>query len=76
MSWVIRAFEKEGDALVLEIGVDEVLRATFRELVGAPESDPMFDSYPLSEEALKRLEALFDLELQRPDVVYFIDYHR
>jgi hypothetical protein len=76
VSWVVHGFAEDGDALVNEIHLDEVLREIFRSAVGAPHGDPMLDSYPLSEDALAKLEELFGIALPRAGVAYFLDYYR
>lgn len=44
---VIRWFEKDGDALVGEVRLDEVDLPRLRKLFNIPENNPMYDCYPI-----------------------------
>jgi len=74
MSWVIRGFERDGDALVREIAVDDALRVVFRRLLDVPESDPMYDSFPLDQHALERLAEMLMLEFDTTSENYFLEF--
>lgn len=73
MSWMIRAYERDGDALVREIAVDEALRTTFRRLLQRPEGDPMVDSFPLDAAAVQEIAEFFGLDLDTTKEDYFLD---
>jgi len=71
--WVLLAFEKRGDELIEErtiegLGVDDI-----RLLTGQPASDPMYDSYPVSEARGGSLEAATGQGLDFSRYDYFVE---
>jgi hypothetical protein len=72
MSWVIRGYEKT-DQLATEISLDDVVRAWFRRRLQIPESDPMFDSYPVSLNLLSEFLKPFGIGVDASQA-FFLDY--
>jgi hypothetical protein len=78
--WVLRGFERYGDALLSErplTGVDDDNFATFvRELLNRPEDDPLSFTYPLTPEVayalLKRVGVEAELDSSREE--YFLEF--
>jgi|SRR5215212_10422149 hypothetical protein len=78
--WVLRGFERYGDALVSEhplTGVDADALATFiREILNRPEDDPLYFCHPLTPEVayalLERVGVEAELDSSREE--YFLEF--
>jgi hypothetical protein len=76
MSWIIRGYDN-ADHLSFELSIDDALRPVFRRLLQRPDDDPMLDSFPLSGDALRQLNAMFNLDLGMSDerTEFFLDFN-
>lgn len=74
MSWVLLAFEKDGDALVAEMSLPEsVDDDTVKSLVG-DYPNLRGDSFPVTGASLDRLADILKGEVRPADHDYFIEF--
>ncbi|MEU4447120.1 hypothetical protein AB0K14_37445 [Actinosynnema sp. NPDC050801] len=74
MSWVLLAFEKEGDAFVAEISLPESIdHAAVKSLVG-DYPNLRGDSFPVTGASLDRLADVLKGEVRPGDYDYFIEF--
>jgi hypothetical protein len=74
--WFLEAFEKEGDELVYDeplIGIDT---ERLRQLFGIPTDDPMYDTYPVTDDAAGVLEGHVDRPILLDRYDYFIQQYQ
>lgn len=74
MSWMLRRADSVTDRLAEEVDLDEALRALFRMVLGCPESDFMYDSYPIDEPTLVLINEKFGLGLDPTQGPWFLEY--
>jgi len=71
--WVLLAFEKRGDELIEELTIEGLGEDDIRLLTGQPASDPMYNSYPVSEAQGGSLEAATGHSLDFSRYDYFVE---
>lgn len=76
MSWMVRAFDPVTDRVAEEVDLDVALQPVFRAMLRCPESDAMYDSYPLDEAVMGRINEMFGLELDAGQGHWFLEYER
>ena len=71
--WVLRAFEKTGDELISEHTLEGVHIDEIRSLTGQPDSNPMYDVYPVSKAQASWVEAKTGQTLDFSQFDYFVE---
>lgn len=73
VSWMLHAYQKEGDALVDEWPLPGLSLGVMHNLFQQPQDDPMYDGYLVEEAQAGRLQAYTDhaIDLQAYD--YFVE---
>lgn len=75
--WRLEAFDKVGEELVKESPLPELETEAVRSAYGQPDTNPMFDSYPLTPEIVGKLGP--GLRLAEPldfsAFDYFLEYY-
>jgi len=73
VSWMLHAYQKEGDALVDEWPLPGINAATLQDLFEQSQDNPMYDGYLVGEAQAGHLQAYVDhtIDLQAYD--YFVE---
>ena len=60
---VLRAYDRDGEALRQEIALPELQPERVRDLFGRPPSEPVEGCYPVNENLMPRLAEVFNVEI-------------
>ena len=72
-TWVIRGFERRGDALVAEHSIGQIPLADVQEALQISSEDPMYDSYRLGPAEVLRLKDFIPQSLNFEQLEYFLE---
>jgi hypothetical protein len=76
VSWVLRGYDAETEALVVDLDLEELVREWLRERLRLPPDDPMIASFPLLAEDAARLARSFGVALEATGTDFFLEHYR
>ncbi|MGI9004028.1 MAG: DUF7683 domain-containing protein [Pseudonocardia sp.] len=74
MSWVIRGYERDGEKLLTEIQVNDLVREWFRSALNIAATDPMVDSFPIPVDTLAAFLKSLGGTMKNEKEEFFLDY--
>ncbi len=72
-TWVLHAYQKDGDDLVEESPLAGIDLAVLQDLFGEPQDNPMYDAYPVRQAQAKRLQSYTGRTLDLQAYDYFVE---
>lgn len=74
MSWVIRGYERDGEKLLTEMQVNDLVREWFRSALNVASTDPMVDSFPIPIDTLMTFLESLGVTINHEREEFFLDY--